>query len=713
MKMMRTKKKDYSPIWGIVFFLRKEKNKNMKKKKTAEAIKASRAYEIGRLMGAKEFFTSKVLREELEREIYIMLSKFSTKKDYFKVELSYSPSSEYTASTDGKRVKINAGHKLFRDSKRWMHTLKVKGACVHETGHLLYTSFDAKKEQIKGFKENLFIYPPEDDVEGAEELISFVNEGEYQNTFIRFWGIIDNRLEDGYEETRLKDDFDSSSRFVVALKTLRKGVLKATPKLSKEEEVEGESDEERMARLFPDILNLLLIYATTGVINCKKKLYNDERVQAIVKCIPYIDTVNYCCYKKEEHAIAKNNVMAVLSQYFIAYCKSFDKDEDAEKHLEDKIPDVLKMLSSDSDCDGEPMAEIPDDMEFPEPSDEEYDKDYSEKCSDGEEGEKSLELTDEEVEKITEETEKTLQEISTEKAERELEEEHKKELIDFDKSIEYDKIHKNIRCHIERQLDISEAMKKSYEAISEEPLKVSKRINKLYLKELAELSQDDVMHGLRTGQTFDAVSVCRKDKKWFSTTREASETTMSVGLLVDQSGSMCDSGRIEAARIAAIILDDFCRNCGIRSCIMGHDARFSDGVVRLHSYTDFDSYDKNDKYRLVGIRALEDNRDGYALKYMAERLKKEESDVKLLIIISDGAPWAMCPDHYAGKKAVEDMRKVCVDCKRDNIIVCAAAIGSDKETIKSIYGESNFLDISNLATLPQSLIGLIKRYLPT
>ena len=432
----------------------------MKKKKTAEAIKASRAYEIGRLMGAKEFFTSKVLREELEREIYIMLSKFSTKKDYFKVELSYSPSSEYTASTDGKRVKINAGHKLFRDSKRWMHTLKVKGACVHETGHLLYTSFDAKKEQIIGFKENLFVYPPEEDVEGAEELISFVNEGEYQNTFIHFWGIIDNCLEDGYEETRLKDDFDSSSRFVVALKTLRKGVLKATPKLSKEEEVEGESDEERMARLFPDILNLLLIYATTGVINCKKKFYHDERVQAIVKCIPYIDTVNYCCYKKEEHAIAKNNVMAVLSKYFIAYCKSFDKDEDAEKDLEDKIPDMLKMLSSDADCEGEPIAEIPDDMEFPEPSDEEQDIDYSERCFDGKEGEESLDLTDEEVDRITEETEKTLQEISTEKAEKELEEEHKKELVDFDKSIEYDEIHKNIKCRIERQLDISEAMKK-------------------------------------------------------------------------------------------------------------------------------------------------------------------------------------------------------------------------------------------------------------
>ena len=40
----------------------------------------------------------------------------------------------------------------------------------------------------------------------------------------------------------------------------------------------------------------------------------------------------------------------------------------------------------------------------------------------------------------------------------------------------------------------------------------------------------------------------------------------------------------------------------------------------------------------------------------------------------------------------------------------AAAIGSDKENIERIYGDS-FLDITDLTKLPVKLAGIIKRYI--
>ena len=47
--------------------------------------------------------------------------------------------------------------------------------------------------------------------------------------------------------------------------------------------------------------------------------------------------------------------------------------------------------------------------------------------------------------------------------------------------------------------------------------------------------------------------------------------------------------------------------------------------------------------------------------------------------------------------------------KRKGITPIAAAIGDDKEAIEHIYRE-NFLNISDLETLPKRLTDLVKRY---
>ena len=130
--------------------------------------------------------------------------------------------------------------------------------------------------------------------------------------------------------------------------------------------------------------------------------------------------------------------------------------------------------------------------------------------------------------------------------------------------------------------------------------------------------------------------------------------------------------------------------------------------VVLTSYTDFESYDSNDKYRLMDIKAKENNRDGYALRYAMNHLKKESTDVKLILNISDGAPAAEC---YGGAKAVAELKSIVKECDRNNISVISAAIGSDRETIKQIYGKG-FLNISDLNMLPKTFIALIKKYMP-
>ena len=97
------------------------------------------------------------------------------------------------------------------------------------------------------------------------------------------------------------------------------------------------------------------------------------------------------------------------------------------------------------------------------------------------------------------------------------------------------------------------------------------------------------------------------------------------------------------------------------------------------------------------------NRDGAALRYVAERLMTRPEPIKLLIITSDGQPAA---HGYYGTEAEADLRGIKQEYSRKGIQIFAAAIGNDKENIQRIY-KDGFLDITNLEKLPVNLGRLI------
>ena len=64
--------------------------------------------------------------------------------------------------------------------------------------------------------------------------------------------------------------------------------------------------------------------------------------------------------------------------------------------------------------------------------------------------------------------------------------------------------------------------------------------------------------------------------------------------------------------------------------ITGHTAWNSH--VELFSYAEFDSVDRKDRYRLMDLSARDCNRDGAALRYMAEKLYEAHPNGKLILI---------------------------------------------------------------------------------
>lgn len=143
--------------------------------------------------------------------------------------------------------------------------------------------------------------------------------------------------------------------------------------------------------------------------------------------------------------------------------------------------------------------------------------------------------------------------------------------------------------------------------------------------------------------------------------------------------------------------------------VYGHSTDCYDGKnsVELYSYAEFNGFDNDDKYRLMDISARGSNRDGAALRYVAEALSKRSEAVKLLILVSDGQP---ADTGYYGTAAEEDLRGIKQEYQRKGILFVAAAIGNDKQNIERIYGDS-FLDITDLNQLPTKLTGVVKRHI--
>ena len=177
-----------------------------------------------------------------------------------------------------------------------------------------------------------------------------------------------------------------------------------------------------------------------------------------------------------------------------------------------------------------------------------------------------------------------------------------------------------------------------------------------------------------------------------------------MALLVDESGSMSSASRITMAQQAAIILYDFCKSLQIPVTIYGHT---EESAVELYSYAEFDSLDNQDCYRLMDMCARGCNRDGAALRFVADHLAGRPEEVKILILISDGQPNG---HGYSGTEAEADLRAIKQEYQNKGIILFAAAIGSDKERIKRIY-QDGFLDITDLNRLPKLLPALISQYI--
>lgn len=700
----------------------------------------------------QEFFTSRLLALHLEDMAAAQTKRYRASRRV-RVRLLWQPDNTDLAYTDNLYITINAGNPAITEfPTREERYQMVLGLFAHELGHCLYTDFLTQQT----YRNNLSAcrwYPDKPKLTRVQDA---KNEGEFweyaqenpQNLALlgRVAHEISNVLEDAAMENRVLEQFPGT--LGQALDFVRAWQWREMPTVTqlKEREAQG-------TPMFYCLLQLFLSYGKFGELKYGEEPLNEEHIQTVFELFPLLDedlratsgknrwnTVNCILircwehvweylealkrrYEEKKASGGTGSVFSQLEEELSTLVGGSTRGEGAtapvsEEAEEPSLPQSEKRenthalaggtLSTEGAAPGENAGESPGKQEItPEETARmplvETDQ-VSEPLGGG------IEVNRDYLPELSNTVEAEMERLLDTMAEKtvcqELEQDRLRELNQEAQSISYGDIHKGVAIRVNRMTEVPPEMVTQYNAIAGPLLAISKQLQKSLLRQLRDRQRGGKQTGLLMGRRLDAHALFRSDGKVF--TKNAlpiQPPEMAVGLLLDESGSMSSCDRATYARASAIILYDFCQALHIPVMVYGHSTG-SKGV-ELYSYSEFDAIDREDKYRLVDISARGSNRDGAALRFVAERLSHRPEELKLLILVSDGQP---ADTGYYGTAAEEDLRGIQQEYRRKGVLFIAAAIGDDKEDIERIYGDS-FLDITDLNQLPVKLTQVVKRFL--
>lgn len=690
----------------------------------------------------EEFFTSKEYRGYLAD-----ITEAATKRYRRPIHVTVfaDPEDSTVAYTDYNGIVINAcNHITWSMPTRKLRSMSIEGFNAHENSHNLFTDNRIAHAYFNSLEHGKF-YPKKptrlkgDQKLNAQGIIDALMDDTDpipKTVILRTAKALSNILEDGYVDARYSYEFPGNPARGIALNNVR--FAETVP------DIDTMIDKQ----FYPHniVLNLLLEYVRARDVN-NLTGYTGEYMDRFLAALPLVDA---CIYDEDSRARfdAVNRIMIDLWPLMQRCFDDLrDKQQNDASSSSGSGNSTTPGTGEDSDSD-DGMDAVQDALESQLPQiapnftmksgpvpfngafspDEEQAQELLEQVSKAlseetariaahrtetiiSNGDGSI-VQDSEYEGAGYEfsatdIERVLEEIATGKVNESLEEELSEELQSEATSIEYGNAHRNINITVHRMSHVNQNLIDSYTAVAPQLLMLSKRLQRSVSAILRDKRQGGKQTGLYVGKHLDQHAFHRNDGRVFCNKRLPTEPiNMSVALLVDESGSMCGCDRITKARATAIVVQDFCEKLGIPIMIVGHTA--SCAHVELFSYADFKSVDKKDRYRLMDMSARCCNRDGAALRYVAEKLSKQNSDVKMLFIICDGQP---NDDGYTGTAAEADLRGIKLEYSRKGVQIFAAAIGDDRANIERIYG-AGYLDITDLNQLPVMLTQLIARNLP-
>ena len=618
------------------------------------------------------------------------------------------------AHTDNRIIVLNTGNFLTQSfPTRELMADSLIGIIGHECGHILHSDFT----MLATYQQTLLggrFYPKEPDdltrkqEKSLKEILEYFEDRDEAviSAIAQIAHTLVNVMEDVYIEGRMCDAFPGGVKTGILLNNLR---------FADEMDTVTQEIDKQHHEVFI-IVNLLIQYAKAGDLN-NLDGYKGPFLDAVYECIPYVDEGAY-----DDDARVRFDAANKILLYLWPFMKSFIEKvrEDIKNGTNNAADDLSNQVSGGVPLPGGTGKPAKAGKSKHSPGDDDEDREMLQRVLDYESGRIELEKTDDidedgdggitksndfagsgYVSQAAADMERIMTQLAEDTAYEQYEEELSEELQQEADKIRYGNAHRGMHVKVNRMSYVDNSYMEAYQKVAPPLLLISKRLQKQISQILKDYKEGGKLNNLLIGKRINMRNLYHNDGRIFYNTKLPNDRIdIAVAVLNDESGSMSSCDRITYARSASIILHDFCKGLDIPIAIYGH-TEYDD--VELYAYAEFDSIDNKDMYRLMDMSARCGNRDGAALRYVAERLMSRPEEIKLLIIISDGQP---AGDGYYGTEAEADLRGIKKEYSAKGIQLFAAAIGSDKPNIQRIYGDG-FLDITNLEKLPMNLGKLI------
>ena len=676
----------------------------------------------------KELFLSKQYHDTLWK-----LIKALGQKTGLRLKLDYQENAEGAiAYTDGTTIYINTVNPITDGFPNLEDRIRShEGLAAHECGHIRCSDFNRRIQYVRGFSQGL-IYPNppktdmQADVRAWNEWKMYIQAKDEAaiKLLSHTAAYLNNVLEDVYIEGFMCRNYRGSVRFAIQKNA---AVLLSNIPTEKDRKAEKASG-------LTIMMDLVLRYARSGSGTAEKR-YQRRYITALNACRPIIDE-STGSVDPDIRFHAANSLILKLWNYIKQEIEEIKQgarqvpEEDLAQWLEDYLKTKILWVSlSEGQKAGENATEALPEGWNGNPDGTAREEHISEKnAEEGTEngeleeikkeqeslqnGEKPEETGEQDEWDITRKAEKLLNDMAEEQYNRQGEKELKGEIQKEADDLQFNVNHKDCKIEIHRQAVLEERTEALYRAVEPEIKKASRHLQKT-VEEILERQDGGTMTGLYMGKRLCHRSLYRQDGRIFEKNLFPGDGfSIAFAVLVDISYSMNHDDRIGFARMAALVLHDFCQALSIPDMVYGHTTHYPDWnisseVVDLYAYADFDCVDGKDHLRIMEMKVGDSNRDGAALRFVGEKLLNREEEIKILVLISDGQPRAY---QYSGVDARNDLQQAKRDLEKKGVKLFAAAIGEDKKQIEAIY-KDGFLNISDLKRMPGKIAGLLTDYI--
>ena len=674
--------------------------------------------EAEKMLSDYEFFTSPRFMRLLHH-----VGKEITDRHNAKVRTYGAPDENRAGYFEGTYTYINVLNEITQS----FPSLELRGESVlgvlgHECGHQNYSSIYLRKKYVEGISNGiLYPYFPEPRSEKerlyAEQMKElFVRKDRIAiELYLTMAAPLHGLLEDVYIEERMMKRFPGSIRR--GIQGNRKRIMERYDSVKKLDK--GGDKLGTMASVLTEYMFTKRVNAWDGEI----KLYADF----LRECIPLIHQAAHDV-RESSRFIATNQILLAIWPLLLEKIEELqemmdqtppEKQEDLLKKTAEKIQTQMPQYSEEPICREHRMEEMnASDVKWTgadrkeETGEERPDgqngdiKDFTEAGKIKEahpEDKKPLEELSVDFPKeidISRELRKIRHELAEEKTEKMMTDAMREALKNFLEGVKFHPVNEAIPKEVIRKDKPSKKAELMHEQIKPEIQRVLSEFLVL-VQPILMTRKSRIRRKQFFGKSLDMKNLWDPQDRVFKTKiSDKNNFNTAIAVLMDQSASIDERRRL-ASILATLCIVEFAQYLKIPACVYGHctDFRrpehFGKETVCLHSYMEFEDRD-HEKLRILDMKPGGANRDGVALQYMEEKLKRRKERMKLLFFTCDGLPNA---SDYGGEVARDDLKQIQKELHRDVIHLLVAAIGEDQEEIHKIYG-SSCINTSDLSALP-------------